>query len=57
MRKTKQTQSPTKKRTRDQVHMTDGRVVLEAGWIMEVWIEKIPQQGESELEHQFENNN
>lgn len=36
--------------------MTDGRVMLEAEWMIKVWIEKVtPQQGESELEHQFEN--
>lgn len=37
--------------------MTDGRVVLETGWIIKAWIDKTPLLGENELEHQFENCN
>lgn len=47
---------PTRQRTRDQLHMTDGRIVLETGWIIRSWVEKIPVQGENRLEYQFENN-
>lgn len=36
--------------------MTDGRIVLETGWIIRSWVEKIPVQGENRLEYQFENN-
>lgn len=36
--------------------MTDGRAVLETGWIIRAWIEKFPLSGENESEHQFEKN-